>query len=62
VILSFRRIGGAHGVKSLDRYHDTADWSILLFTASGIALLAWALAKFESSLRTPRPDSIKPVS
>jgi exosortase/archaeosortase family protein len=55
-------MANAHGVKSLDRYHDTAGWSILLFTTCGVALLAWALAKLESSLRTPKPDSAKPVS
>jgi exosortase/archaeosortase family protein len=55
-------MANAHGMKSLDHYHDTAGWSILLFTASVVALLAWSLAKLESSLRTSRPDSIKPVS
>jgi exosortase len=55
-------MANAQGVSSLDRYHDTAGWSILLFTASGIALLAWALAKLESSLRPPKPDSAKSVS
>jgi exosortase/archaeosortase family protein len=55
-------MASAPGVKSLDRYHDTGGWSILAFTTSGVALLAWALAKLESSLRTPRLDSIKPVS
>jgi exosortase/archaeosortase family protein len=55
-------MANAHGVKSLDRYHCAAGWSILLFTGSGIALLAWALAKLESSLRPPRPDSAKSVS
>jgi exosortase len=55
-------MANAHGVQSLDRYHDTAGWSILLFTAAGVVLIAWALAKLESSLRTSRPDSIKPVS
>jgi hypothetical protein len=52
----------AHGVKSLDHYHDTAGWSILAFTTCTVALLAWALAKLESSLRTPRPHPVKPLS
>jgi exosortase/archaeosortase family protein len=55
-------MANAHGVKSLDHYHDTAGWSILAFTTCGVTILAWALSKLESSLRTPRPDSIKPVS
>jgi hypothetical protein len=62
VALPVPLMANAHGVKSLDHYHNTAGWSILLFTASVVALLAWALTKFESSLRTPRPDSVKPVS
>jgi exosortase/archaeosortase family protein len=55
-------MANAHGVKSLDRYHDTAGWSILAFTTCGVVLLAWALAKFESFLRMPRPNSAKPMS
>jgi exosortase/archaeosortase family protein len=55
-------MANAHGLKSLDRYHDTAGWSILLFTTCTVALLAWALSKLESSLRTPTPASAKQVS
>jgi hypothetical protein len=60
--LFFSLMANAHGVQSLNRYHDPAGWSIPLFTGSGIALLMWALAEMELSLRPPGPDSAKSVS
>ena len=35
------------GLKALHRYHDSAAWSILLFTAIGTIFLARAIAKFD---------------
>lgn len=35
------------GLVALEAYHDTAGWSILAFTAGGVALLAWGLGKLE---------------
>lgn len=37
----------ARGLEALEAYHDTAGWSILAFTAGGVALLAWGLGKVE---------------
>lgn len=47
----------AKGVAAIAQVHDTAGWSILLFTAGGVALLAWLLAKLEKSLQH-QPDKI----
>jgi len=35
------------GPEALAAVHDTAGWSILLFTAIGVAVLAWLFARFE---------------
>jgi exosortase len=37
----------AKGVAAIAQVHDTAGWSILLFTAVGVAILAWLFARFE---------------
>lgn len=41
----------AKGVESISEVHDGAGWSILLFTAVGIAILSWLFAKLEKWLR-----------
>ncbi len=38
------------GAQALKAVHDSAGWSVLLFTAVGIALLAWAVTRLESRL------------
>ncbi len=45
LFLSF--VANAQGVQSIERFHDAAGWSILLFTAAGVALLAFLLARVE---------------
>jgi exosortase len=37
----------AKGPAALESVHDTAGWSILLFTAAGVASLAWLLSRLE---------------
>jgi exosortase len=37
----------AKGVEAIDKVHDSAGWSILIFTAAGVAFLAWIFAKCE---------------
>jgi len=31
----------------LERFHDTAGWSILFFTVAGVGLIAWSIARLE---------------
>lgn len=38
------------GVNAVDVVHDTAGWSVFLFTAAGIALLAWWVSRTERRL------------
>lgn len=45
LILSYT--ANAKGLKALESMHDTAGWSILAFTAVGVALLAWFFSKLE---------------
>jgi exosortase len=42
----------AKGLEALQGVHDTAGWSILLFTAVAVAGVAWLLCRLEASLRT----------
>lgn len=37
----------AKGVEAVDTVHDSAGWSILIFTAAGVAVLSWVFARFE---------------
>jgi len=37
-----------HGLQAAEKVHDTAGWSILIFTAAGVAALAWTFSKLES--------------
>lgn len=39
----------ARGLESINEVHDTAGWSILIFTAVGVAGLAWAFSKLEKA-------------
>lgn len=38
------------GIKAVEGVHDTAGWSVLIFTAAGIAFLAWWIARAEKRL------------
>lgn len=53
------------GVQAVDTVHDTAGWSVLIFTAGGIALLAWWVARAErrlaeDNLAKKGPDQVRP--
>jgi exosortase len=37
----------AKGIAMVEKVHDTAGWSILLFTALGVAVAAWLFTRFE---------------
>lgn len=37
----------AKGIQAIEKVHDSAGWSILLFTACGVALLAWLFSRLE---------------
>jgi len=41
----------AYGLHAVEKVHDSAGWSILAFTALGVALLAWGLARLEKSVQ-----------
>ncbi|MFO1496821.1 MAG: exosortase/archaeosortase family protein [Verrucomicrobiota bacterium] len=46
----------AKGLHALETAHDTAGWSILIFTAAGVTGLAWLLSRAErTSVRDPVP-------
>ncbi|MCS1408652.1 MAG: hypothetical protein M2R45_01828 [Verrucomicrobia subdivision 3 bacterium] len=46
------------GVEVLDSVHDTAGWSILLFTIVGVVLLSWILGKIEQWVITVSPGVV----
>lgn len=39
----------AKGVAAIEKVHDQAGWSILIFTAVGVFVLSWLMAKLEKS-------------
>lgn len=39
----------ARGVNAVDAVHDSAGWSVLAFTAVGVVLLAWLMARLEKA-------------
>jgi exosortase len=41
----------SQGVQAIEKFHDAAGWSILLFTAVGVAGLAFGLARLEKGIR-----------
>lgn len=41
-----------HGIEALKTFHDTAGWSIFLFSAAGLIIMAWLVGKIEK-LATP---------
>jgi exosortase len=42
------------GAAAIASYHDAAGWSILTFTAAGVAAAAWGLGRWEKAMK-PRP-------
>lgn len=46
-----------HGLEALKGAHDTAGWSILMFTAGGLILFAWLMGRWEKWAATPIPTS-----
>jgi len=46
-------VANARGAQAIDSFHDAAGWSILLFTAGGVALTAWWLGKLEKPVSPP---------
>src|SRR5688572_26433163 len=49
----------AKGVDAI-KEHDAAGWSVFLFTAGGVALLAWLFAKFEKWLERQPGERLDP--
>jgi exosortase len=49
LFLSFT--ANSRGISSVEKVHDSAGWSILVFTAIGVAFLAWLMAKLEKAAR-----------
>ncbi len=47
----------AKGPKAIESYHDAAGWSILVFTAVGVAAAAWWLSRWEKVLAPPPSDA-----
>lgn len=48
------------GPEALKAVHDSAGWSVLVFTAGGVILLAWALTRMEQ--RVNKPPSVAPAA
>lgn len=48
----------AKGVQAIDQVHDSAGWSILIFTAAGVVILSWLFAKYEKWAREERKKGI----
>ena len=49
------------GPEGLKAVHDTAGWSVLVFTAAGVVVLAWWFTRKEESLRKSSEVSDDPV-
>jgi exosortase len=47
----------ARGLQALEAMHDTAGWSILIFTAAGVAALAWLFSRFEKLAEKLQPPA-----
>ena len=51
----------ARGPKAIETFHDAAGWSILAFTAAGVAAAAWWLGRWEKALPHPPPEVPTPA-
>ena len=47
----------ANGPKAIESYHDAAGWSILAFTAVGVAAAAWGFSRWEKALVSPPSET-----
>jgi len=47
----------AQGLSAIEKFHDAAGWSILIFTAVGVAAVAALLGKAEKKASAPNPIS-----
>jgi len=45
------------GPKAIESYHAAAGWSILAFTAAGVAAAAWRLGRWEKALNHPPSEA-----
>src|SRR5439155_13422119 len=45
------------GAAAIESYHDAAGWSILAFTALGVAAAAWWLGRWEKALNHPLSEA-----
>jgi exosortase len=55
LFLSFT--ANSRGISSVEKVHDSAGWSILVFTAAGVALLAWLMTRLETMARQQKVQS-----
>ena len=55
-----------HGLEGLENTHDTAGWSVLLFTALAVGLFAWLAARLEQRVQAApaaaKPQEAQPAS
>jgi exosortase len=51
----------AQGVQAIDKVHDSAGWSILIFTAVGVVILSWVFAKWEKWAREAEKTQVGAV-
>lgn len=49
-----------HGTQALNQVHDAAGWTVLLFTAAGVSLMAWLLVRFERQVRSRASQRFSP--
>ena len=56
----------AKGLQAIEQVHDSAGWSILVFTAVGVGLLAWGFSRLEKmayaqarGLSEPEPEAVQ---
>lgn len=47
----------ARGVAAVNEVHDAAGWSILVFTAAGVGIIAWVLARVETRAAASQRDA-----
>ena len=43
-------IANVSGIEAVDKFHDSAGYSILAFTVVGVILLAWGMTRFEKEM------------
>ena len=48
-------VANSRGISAVNSFHDTAGWSVLAFTAIGIILISYGLARLEKMATAPEP-------